>query len=474
MGQLRRSLQIAAALAVSGLALLAPAAAAAPSQQLEVSTTPALYPAFSTSTFDYVVRCDGNPVRVHVVTPPNVKVSVDGQSLRKGTFDAQVAVTNGQEFTVVARASGQSSTTYYVRCLPTDFPGFSAQRSGTPQAAFYVTAPTLGGPGSPYVAIFDNHGAPVWWAKSPAQPVDATFLPDGNIAWAQFGAQIPGDFGERTLSGSLVRTIHGQGGVTNFHDLQQVPGGDYLIAQTVHRQVDTTPCGGSSSQDVVAHDIQQVHPDNSLVWHWDTAAHIPASEVDPLWYDQCRGGDPYHWNAVERDGGSVLVSYRHLNAIYKVDIASGDIVWKLGGTPTAKSLTIVGDPDNGFSGQHDVRALGDGTITLHDNESRRSFSPRAVRYRIDEGARTATLVEQVSHPDVPSSGCCGSARRLPGGDWVMGWGADPVVTEQTAAGETRFKLTFANGVFSYRTQPLTSSAVGIGALRAGMNSQFPR
>ena len=134
---------------------------------------------------------------------------------------------------------------------------------------------------------------------------------------------------------------------------------------------------------------------------------------------------------------------------------------------------IVGDPNNGFSGQHDVRSLGDGTITLYDNATRTLMLPRAVRYRIDEAAGTATLVEQVTNSQITSSVCCGSARKLPGGNWVTGWGGQPVTTEQTAAGGTVFRPSFESGLFSYRTQPV-ASGVNAGELRAGMDAQYPR
>ena len=49
-------------------------------------------------------------------------------------------------------------------------------------------------------------------------------------------------------------------------------------------------------------------------------------------------------------------------------------------------------------------------------------TPRAVRYRIDQAAGTATLLQSISDPDVPVSYCCGSARLLPNQDWLIDWG----------------------------------------------------
>ena len=49
-------------------------------------------------------------------------------------------------------------------------------------------------------------------------------------------------------------------------------------------------------------------------------------------------------------------------------------------------------------------------------------------------------VKQITDPRVTSSGCCGSARKLPGGDWVISWGANPLITEVTPAGKLVFTL----------------------------------
>ena len=115
----------------------------------------------------------------------------------------------GQAFTVVTSEPAGGGATYHIRCLPTDFPTWSAKRDGAPQSAFYVTTPTtsLTGGSSPYVAVFDTNGVPVWWASSAPQPIDAKILPGGNVAWAHFPPQGPYGFEEHKLDGTPIRLI---------------------------------------------------------------------------------------------------------------------------------------------------------------------------------------------------------------------------------------------------------------------------
>jgi len=174
-----------------------------------------------------------------------------------------------------------------------------------------------------------------------------------------------------------------------------------------------------------------------------------------------------------------VVSLRHTDGVYRIDRSTGEIVWKLGGTPTPESLSVVGDPlsPDPFGGQHDARLHEDGTLTVFDNGSLRDRPPRAVRYRIDEGAGTATLLEAVSEPAASRAVCCGSARRSDSGSWVAAWGrgapAFNPVSEFAPDGAPTFKLNFPD-TFSYRAHPVPPGELGRAALREGMDAQHPR
>ena len=141
--------------------------------------------------------------------------------------------------------------------------------------------------------------------------------------------------------------------------------------------------------------------------------------------------------------------------------------------------TVVDDPlgADPLGGQHDARILGDGTLTVHDNGTNKGRAPRAVRYEIDESARTATLLEFVSGPDAPAAGCCGSARRSASGSWVVSWGGlgntEHPVSEFDAGGNQTFKLLFP-GDFSYRVNPVPFGDLSRADLRNGMDAQHPR
>lgn len=171
----------------------------------------------------------------------------------------------------------------------------------------------------------------------------------------------------------------------------------------------------------------------------------------------------------------VLLSARNLDAVYRIRRADGSVDWKLGGTPRAQSLDFLAGPFGpaGLGGQHQARRLPDGTISLHDNGTRKGRPPRALRFAHDPLARTATVIERVTDPRVAASICCGGATRLAGGHWLISWGSSPTITELTASGRPVLTLTLDSG-FSYRAQSVPATLLSRAALRAGMDAMVSR
>jgi hypothetical protein len=462
--------------------------------QLAITTTPTLSPGFDAAVTDYVTRCTANPVAVTVAAPPAISVAVDGQPARSGRFTQNVSLAPGKDFAFTTTTTGSPSRSYNVRCLPSDFPAYTYAKPGTPSASFYITTPQSvkapdGSTAARYVAIFDDDGVPVWWVK--ASGTDAKLLPDGTIAWyttAAGGTSAPG-FEVHRLDGSLVRTWRTVGTVTDIHDFQPLPNGNALMMAYPPRPgtLDLSAYGGPATGGTLLDgEIQEVAPNGALVWSWNTNGKVNPSETPTRWRQPYVYGvfatlpdgrpafDYVHANSLQQVGNTVVVSFRHLDAVLAVDKTTGNIIWKLGGTTTPQSLTVVGDPktQTPIGGQHYARVLSDGTLTIHDNNTNNSDPPRAVRYRIDLVNKTATWVEQVRDPDVPSSPCCGSAQHLSDGSYVMSWGGTPVISEFGPTGARHFKLGFtpAGTGFSYRVDPVTGSSPAIGHLRAGMDA----
>ena len=148
------------------------------------------------------------------------------------------------------------------------------------------------------------------------------------------------------------------------------------------------------------------------------------------------GGVERHWmhgNALDVDtDGNLLVSFRNLGEITKIDVRTGDVIWRMGGI--RNQFTFLDTPMPAFAHQHGVRRYGAGALVILDNIGTPTES-RAERYVVDEvAARQAreltwyrsAVVTQIggSVQPLPNGNLCrrhGGARREYGDDDRVLW-----------------------------------------------------
>jgi hypothetical protein len=470
--------------------ICAPGAAAAPAGALSLSSDPPMFPAFTGGVPDYAVRCKGKaPVKLTFDAQGATQVSINGGAARGGHFTASVSLGAGHALRFKVDA-GPDAGSYHLRCIPADFPHWSAERTGSPQARWYVVTPIRLGYKRPgFTILFDRNGTPVWWMRdAKGSPFTGTLLSDGGIAWFPYqGTPFAIDkekFEEHALDGHLMRTFSTVKTLTDHHELQVLPNHHAVMDSYVPRDhVDLRAQNPSLPSDatVVDGQIQEVDRHGKVKWSWSTKGHIGLDEASRWWRanpvrlrDRRVAYDIVHLNSVDVHGNLVVISTRHTDAVFAIDKSTGKILWKLGGTNKPYSLAFMGDPfgTQSFGGNHDARISDDGTLlTLFDNGTGRNRPPRAVQYRIDRLTKTATLLNSITDPGVPGSLCCGSARLLPGGDWVVSWGGNFIVTEAAPDGQRRFALSFSGERQSYRAIPILPSQLTAGQLRSGMDTQ---
>ncbi len=468
--RLRLALVASTALAIAGLS--SAGAGAQPPQPGQVSfSVPSLFPAFRPHIHDYVVSCNGGPVTVAGHTSGGWEAAIGNAPFRSGEFSERVPLRTGRAFTIAVREVGSPELySYYVRCLPNDFPEYTFSRYGPVSPDFFSVDRAFTSDGMRFSIIFDDHGVPIWWDRTPSW--GTRVLANGKILWFD-GTFSPGRWATHRLDGSVIRTFAGVGRGANSHDMQLMANGDWLIGAYVQQSnVDTSAYGGSSNATVTNAELQQVAPGGRLVWSWKSQNHISLAETGRFWQRVTYPGgyDIVHWNSIEDAGNSVIASFRHLDAVYKIRKSTGNIVWKLGGTRTPESLRVMHDPRGyTFGAQHDARLLPDGTMTVFDNRTHLADQrPRAVRYRIDEQSGTATLLRSITDPQVTYSNCCGSARRLNNGHWLIYWGPTLGIGGYEPNGQRTFFLSFKS---SYRVEPAPAGALSAEVLREAMNAR---
>jgi Arylsulfotransferase (ASST) len=188
-----------------------------------------------------------------------------------------------------------------------------------------------------------------------------------------------------------------------------------------------------------------------VLFEWHSVEHVRLIES---YYHLPRNPDHtydyFHINTIEVDrDGNYLVSARNTHTIYKINRKTGSIIWRLGGKRSDFEL----GRGVRFGWQHDVRRQPDGTLTMFDNEAAPKLrrQSRGLVLRIDERHRTATLVHSFVHTPPLVAVDQGNMQKLPDGNYLVGWGHQPYVTEFGPHGKTLLDFRFGrSGVDSYR------------------------
>lgn len=224
----------------------------------------------------------------------------------------------------------------------------------------------------------------------------------------------------------------GNGYRADEHEFLVFPDGQsFMFCYDTHPNLDLSYLGGLDTVDVIGCVIQQLDADQNVIFQWRSWDYMQYTDAIAWAYVAVTQGQPVfdwiHANAMELDtDGNLLLSSRHLCEITKIDLSTGDMLWRMGGDNN--QFIFVNDPDaTHFSGQHDIRRLANGHYTLFNNGN--NVSPNissAKEYELDQVNKIATMVWKYKHPMVGNANvfgpAMGSVQRLSNGNTFIDWG----------------------------------------------------
>jgi hypothetical protein len=245
-----------------------------------------------------------------------------------------------------------------------------------------------------------------WHASQHPNPEAAAKVPEGSIA-------------------VQTETFH--------HEILQMPSGNLLTLSTELRRLEdypadpNKPAGGAQAANVIGDVVVEFTRDGSIVHQWKLMDMLDVYRVgydsySPVWnnwaYTEVEGGtkDWAHANSLsyDRSDDSIVVSFRHQDAVVKFSRQTGELVWILGTHEGWKEpwKPYLLEPQGEFAWQyheHAARTTPSGTLLLFDNGNYRSWPPRekqevkdsysrVVEYAIDGKAKTVRQVWKYGGP----------------------------------------------------------------------------
>ncbi len=244
--------------------------------------------------------------------------------------------------------------------------GASAAEATTPSSPPPVTVLTSNGnigPGDIFVSpfgdastyangpeILNSNGNVVWFKAVPAGEEASdfrtqTYLGQPVLTWWQ-GTGLGGlsngtDYIYNDRYQQIATVNAGNGLSADGHEFLITPWNTALILSYTTATANLTSIGGPADQTVIDGVVQEIDiATGKVLFQWNSADHVPYSQSEqPLPASPSEPWDWFHVNAVKLDSdGNLLIDARDTWTTYKVSLATGNIIWQLGGKDLSFTL----------------------------------------------------------------------------------------------------------------------------------------
>jgi arylsulfate sulfotransferase len=297
--------------------------------------------------------------------------------------------------------------------------------------------------------IVDDAGVIIWYYLPDGHKVhDIRRMPNGNFIyeiWPGTGGMV-----EIDMLGNIQRRWHFTGTAKDpaessipvatdsfHHDFAELPNGNILLLSTENRVIDdwytseTEAMAPRAPANVIGDVIVEMTMDGDIVREWKLHDILDPYRIGyrslrtNFWnrhYENVVDGDVHDWthgNAIiyEETDNSFVMSVPYQDAVIKVSLDSGELVWILGnhdnwrGPWKSKLLTPIGDLEWSYK-HHAISHTENGTYLLFDNGLART-SPfdegmaledsyaRAVEYSVNEESMEVSQVWVYGPDDEP-------------------------------------------------------------------------
>jgi hypothetical protein len=401
------------------------------------------------------------------------------------TVSAKITVgastyTESTNFTVAHQATvsqtqfpnnaGNSSEVQHYSSAPTLTPSTvhitTAAKSGASPGDLLL-APYQGD-GTPGPMITDQAGNLIWFHPLPAGESSTSLRLqqyEGKpvLTWWQ-GRILEVGFGQgedviyNTAYQKVAAVRAGNGYSADLHEFRLSAEGTAWIDIFDPIDMNLSSSGGRSDGVLTDSVIEEVDVKTGLVmWQWHALGHIPIGESHNPAPKASYPWDYVHINSISPGGaggasqsGEVLLSSRNTWTLYDVDIDSGGVRWRLGGSHSNFRL----GPGTRTYWQHDAEWQPGGLISVFDNGSDPPKEKQSRGLVLDPNlsSHTVTLVKQFTNPTKTLlASSQGDMLTLAGGNWMMGYGGLPNFTEYNNSGQVLLDGTLGKNVQDFRT-----------------------
>ena len=383
-------------------------------------------------------------VKVYLETNGNLEIELNDNEITTNKWNEvkidKLSMDNKIKINLKNKENNDTRT-YFINTLPSDFPEYNFVGKSQTEGDYYLTIQ-----GAPFYLLKLNNDGEVIYYKRSKNNMFSDFKKhniDGKVRYSYQEAtnkypdvSLAYTMGDIVILNEQYNEIDrvnfiGNDGVkegysVENHDFLMIDDGHYIISTYLPMIVNNIPdsvSSLSSSTKVLAGVLQEIK-DGEVVLQWNSTDYpqlyelsIEGNKFDSM---SSNWNDYVHFNAVIVDpkDNNLICSFRHLDALLKIDRNSGEIIWILGGEGDEFNLT----EEQKFSHQHHPTLLDNNRILLYDNGNAKGLA-RILEITLDEENKKVTDFKEFSI-DGRFSEFMGSVQKLDDKNdvYLIGWG----------------------------------------------------
>lgn len=334
--------------------------------------------------------------------------------------------------------------------LPAVFPDFNITVSNNPGPGYYFLSGSYAGSVlTNYSIILDTLGFPVFYQKHQEDRIVRSLSKEETGVLSYYSGIQYQQYGSHILLDSTYNITDMLGAINGYfldpHEFILKDDGSYWVLAYDIREVDMSKIvvGGHPKATVVGCVIQHISEEQNLLFQWNSWDHMEITDCDTLFVDLTEQTIDYvHANSLSFDyDENILLSSRHLNEITKIDVNTGDILWRWGGQNNQFTYPV----SDVFFGQHTIRYnKGSNTYTLFDNGNWHNPPlSRGLEFELDQNQLIASLVNTYTHSPGIFTSAMGGMQRIGDVGTLLNWSKNMwgyVFTEYDDSGEATFEI----------------------------------
>lgn len=295
------------------------------------------------------------------------------------------------------------------------------------------------------VARYQGQPVLLWWQGS-------------NAPLAQLGLGFGVDEIYDSSYHQVAQIRAGNGYWADLHEVQITPQGSAFITAETLVRADLSSVGGYREGALADGVVQQIDIKTGLVmFEWHAWGHVALNDSFTHSTSPTNPWDWFHLNSISLGpDDDMLISARNTWTVYDVSLATGDVLWRLGGRKPSFHM----GSGTGTAWQHNARWQADHTITIFDDGAtpKEHSQSRVIREQIDWKSHSVSLIERDVHTPALLAGSQGNDQILPNGDSFVGWGSEPYFSEFSPSGQLVYDGHMQAPAQSYRAYKFPWSA----------------